>query len=90
MSGVYPLYLEMHVWVYLQAVPEKNNRLEFNISVTIQYRIIIVSLLCRVSSPTRFDMLMAGVHQKAIAHTPTPLQPVSGEGGRAVEWYEGR
>ena len=37
------------------------------ISVTIQYRIIIVSQLGQALSPAQFDIFMAVIHQKAIA-----------------------
>ena len=50
----------------IQRVPEKNGQ-RLNISVTIQYRIIIVSLLGRTLFPAQFDILMEVVHQKAIA-----------------------
>ena len=46
--------------------PRKNGQ-KLNISVTIQYRIIIVSLLGRALCHTRFSILMAVVHQKVIA-----------------------
>ena len=41
------------------------NGQKLNISVTIQYRIIIILLLGRALSPTRFDILMVVVLQKA-------------------------
>ena len=73
----------------IYSVSQKKPGQKLNISVTIQYRIIIVSLLGRASSPAQFDILMAVVHQKAIAqeslkcihhHTITaePTFPASG------------
>ena len=69
-AGVLPIY----------NVSQKKPRQKLSISITIQYRIIIVSLLGRALSPARFDFLMALVHKKALhrncsnAPTPTPLQ----------------
>ena len=41
---------------------------KWTISVTIQYRIIIVSLIGWALAPTRFDVIMAVVQQKVIEH----------------------
>ena len=68
----------------------------FNISVTIPSRFIIVSLLGQALSSTPFDILMAVVHQKAIAQEslkcthPNTITASELGGGGVVEWDEGR
>ena len=58
----------------------RNNGHKLNISLTIQYRIIIVSLLGQALYHAWFDILIAVLHQKAIAQEsfkcthPTPVQ----------------